>query len=215
MHMDLDTLAFAIVAIVVLTRLWFVLGTRSEDEPQQPNPFIPPTPLVPANDEPFTPRGPLPLAVLPPESLAGGLAQVKIIDPAFDEKTFLQEAREIFTAVVETYATGDMGGIATSLSPALLAHFQNAADARKAAGQKAQSHVAAIKDAEAVAARAEATQAFVTVKFVSDQENILRDSGGTIIGGAVSKTEEITDTWVFTRDTQTPDSKWVLVETRG
>jgi predicted lipid-binding transport protein (Tim44 family) len=152
---------------------------------------------------------------LPPDSLAGGLAQVTGIDKSFDEKQFLKDASTVFTAVVETYATGSLGGIADKLSPALLAHFQKAADARKAAGQSAQSRVARMKDAEVIAARTDGTQALITVKFTSDQENILRDARSTIVGGEEGKTEEVTDLWTFARDTATPDAKWVVVETRG
>jgi len=34
------------------------------------------------------------------------------------------------------------------------------------------------------------TQAIVTVRFVSDQENVLRDAGGKVVGGAEGKVEE-------------------------
>jgi predicted lipid-binding transport protein (Tim44 family) len=154
-------------------------------------------------------------AGLPPASLAGGLAQVQAIDKSFNEKQFLINAKGNFTSIVETYATGDMTSISSLLSPALLDHFQKAADARKAAGQNAQSQVLRIKDAEVTAARAEGLQAFITVKFVSDQENIVRDQSGTIIGGVQGKAEEVTDIWVFANDTAKPDTKWIVVETRG
>jgi len=64
-------------------------------------------------------------------------------------------------------------------------------------------------------ARAEAKQAFVTVKFLSLQESILRDTQGAIIAGEEGKLVQATDTWTFTRDTQVTGSKWVVIETRG
>jgi predicted lipid-binding transport protein (Tim44 family) len=216
MQIDLTTVIFAVIAVVLLARLWSVFGSRNEDEPQRPNPFIPQTPpvvTVPPEEAPALPR--MPPVLLPPNSVAGGLAQIKTIDPAFDEKKFLQQARQIFTSVVETYASGAMAGIALMLSPQLLAHFQKSVDARIGSGQTAQSRVEAIKDADTVAARAEGSTGFITVKFISMQENILRNAQGNVIGGAVGKTEEVTDIWVFSRDTATADSPWIVVETRG
>ncbi|MDR3448807.1 MAG: Tim44/TimA family putative adaptor protein [Alphaproteobacteria bacterium] len=215
MHIPIDILLYALIAVILLARLWVLFGTRNSDEPQRPNPFIPPpAPEMKRAAEDFTPP-PMAKALPPPASLEGGLVQVKTIDKDFSEKRFLADAREIFTAIVETYATGNLSGIADKMSPALLAHFQASADARKANNQTAQSRIDKIKDADAIAARAEGTQAFVTVKFVSDQENILRDSGGRVIGGSEGKTEEVTDIWTFSRDTSVPDSKWIVVETRG
>jgi predicted lipid-binding transport protein (Tim44 family) len=222
MQVDLDILVYAVIAALLLGRLWAVLGTRNDDDPQRPNPFTPQPPKPPppqTADDPFALPPPtasrMPAAALPPASLAGGLAQVKAADPLFDEKPFLQKARDAFTAVVAAYAEGNLTSVATFLSPALLAHFQQAADARISEGQTAQSRIARIKETEAVAARAEGKQVFVTVRFVTDQENILRDRSGAVIGGVIGKTEEVVDVWVFTRDAQTPDAPWVVVETRG
>ena len=212
MNIDIDILVYAIIAAVLLGRLWAVLGSRHEDEPQRPNPYVP-TPPASAEQKNVAPvRFSV---VLPPASLEGGLAQVKAVDPAFDEKAFLQEARVAFTAIVTGYAAGTMAVLSSYLSSARLAQFGQAAEARRAEGQTAQSRIIRIRDAEVTAAHSQETQAFITVRFVSDQENILRDSHGTIIGGAEGKIEEVTDIWVFSRDTKSPNTKWAVVETRG
>jgi len=210
MHVDIDILVYAVIAALILGRLWAVLGTRHDDEPRRAKPA--------ADDASFAApqissrMQPVPL---PPASLAGGLAQIKAIDPAFDEKQFLQIVRDIFSVVVGAYAAGKLNSVSEFLSPLLQSHFQISVDARTAAGQTAQSRVSRIKEAEVIGARAEDKQAFVTVKFVSDQENVLRDARGTIIGGHEGQTEEVTDIWTFARDTKTVDAKWVVVETRG
>jgi predicted lipid-binding transport protein (Tim44 family) len=218
MQVDIDILVYAVIAALLLGRLWAVLGTRNEDDPQRPNPFEPPSGLRPGReDEPpqtnvvsrMMPPPP------PPRSLAGGLAQVSAADSSFEEKQFLQESRDIFTSIVGAYAAGNLAVVSEFLSPTILGHFQRAVDARTAAGQKAQTTISQIKETEVVAARAEDKKAFVTVRFVSDQENILRDASGTIIGGAEKKYEEVTDIWTFARDTQAPGAKWVVVETKG
>ena len=221
MHIDIDILVYVLIAAVLVGRLWAVLGSRSDDEPRRPNPFVPP----PADPSKSVPSGVAPDGtpmvrpslqfVVPPASLEGGLAQVKIVDPSFEEKPFLQEARTAFTAIVTGYASGDMDSLVPYLSPALLEQFRQAAETRRAAGQTAQSCIIRIKEADPIAAHSAEAQVFIIVKFTSDQENILRDKSGTIIGGTEGKIEEVADVWVFSRDTKTPEAKWVVVETRG
>lgn len=226
MQVGLDILVYAVVAAIFLGRLWAVLGTRNEDEPQRPNPFAPPA-APPAS--PLTPRAVpeasakpeaeatvrLPPPVYAPNSVSGGLAQIASVDPAFDEKAFLREAEDIFSTVVGAYAAGRLSSVAEFLSPDLMAHFQQAVSARQAAGQTAQTRIARIKDADVVAARAEGAHVFVAVRFVSDQENILRDAKGAILGGEEGVYAEVTDIWTFTRETPKPGARWVVVETRA
>jgi predicted lipid-binding transport protein (Tim44 family) len=217
MQVDIDIVVYAVIAALILGRLWAVLGTRNDNDPQRPNPFMPPLNLPQKNDAPAAQQGIMSRfqSAPPPKSLAGGLAQVKAADSSFEEKQFLQESRDIFSSVVGAYAAGHLSVVTEFLSPALLEHFQRAIDARAVAGQTAQTRIARIKDTEVTAARAEDKQAFVTVRFVSDQENILRDAGGAVIGGAEGKVEEVTDTWTFAKDTQASGAKWIVVETKG
>jgi predicted lipid-binding transport protein (Tim44 family) len=217
MHVDLDILVYAVIAALILGRLWASFGSRNEDETQRPNPFAPrpQTPPDATFTAPSQALARMQPSLPPPASLAGGLALVTAAIPSFDEKQFLQIARDIFTTVVTAYASGSMNSLSGLVSPALIAQFQQAANARTTAGQSAQTRVARIKDAEVTAARTESKQALITVTFVSEQENILRDASGTIIGGKEGALEEVTDIWTFARDTQTPDTKWSVVETRG
>ncbi len=216
LNIPLDIIVYAVIAVLLLGRLWFVLGTRNDSDTQRPNPFTPQPTQAPSQVTPSSNVIPLrPSFILPPASLAGGLAQVAAIDPNFQEKLFLQKARDIFTVVVAAYAANNMASINEFLSPDLAAHFQKMADARASQGQSAQSRVASIQDAEVIAARSEAEQAYVTVQFISHQENILRDASGTIIGGTEGQLEQVTDIWVFSRNAQMPDGKWIVVETRG
>ncbi len=220
MQVDIDILVYAVIAALLLGRLWAVLGTRNDSDPQRPNPFLPPPDAQPAEEKEKHPAKQNLVARLqppgpPPHSLAGGLAQVAAVDSLFDEKAFLREAQDIFSAVVSAYAAGNLVVVADFLSPDLMSSFQRAVDARTEAGQTAQTRIARIKEAEVVAARAEGKEAFVTVRFVSDQENILRDAQGAIMGGEEGKFEEVTDIWTFARDTQEPAARWIVVETRG
>ena len=55
----------------------------------------------------------------------------------------------------------------------------------------------------------------VTVKFTSEQIDIVKDSEGRIIAGDPGETIEIVDIWTFARDTRSRDPNWQLVATRS
>lgn len=213
--MDITTLIFAIVAVVLLARLWSVFGRRNGTDDTPSNPFAMPEPKDAPPEDLKAIRTPAMLLGAPPTSLAGGLESIKTLDPAFDEKAFLQNARATFTMIVEDFAKGDLSRSRNLLGPNVLPHFENAIEARQKAGQSMENRVLRIKDAEVTAAHAEGTRMDITVRFMSEQENILSDSSGRVIGGGEGRVEEIADLWTFARDSQSANANWVLSETRS
>jgi predicted lipid-binding transport protein (Tim44 family) len=226
----MDTIIYAVVAIIVFSRLWATFGRRNEEDGDRPNPFIKPPDATSNESEKILKdiksqigtadkTGDLPPMLRPlraaPDSLAGGLEQIKTLDPSFDEKQFLQGARAAFSMVIEGFFKGDLTGCEKILSAAVRAHFQNAIELRRSAGQTVDHKLERLKDVETSAARVEVKRAFITVRYVSEQMNALSDSTGTVISGEKGKLEEITDLWTFARDTSSSDPNWLLVETHS
>jgi predicted lipid-binding transport protein (Tim44 family) len=237
----LDILIFALIAVVVFARLWVVFGRRNEEDRQQPNPFATPAPptagppdklaeklqdsgkeasktdgIIAARKLPDTavpPRALLPMGSAP-ASLAGGLERVKAADPSFDERAFLRTCRTNFTAIVSAFAKGDLSDVKKYLAPSIEAHFQKAIDARRAANETLESHIEVIRDCETTAAKVEDGRTIVTVRFVSDQENILKDSAGKILSGEAGTVEEITDLWTLSHELRSSSPDWLLIETK-
>lgn len=221
--MDYDIIIYAIVAILIAARLWSVLGQRNSEDRERPNPFVAPPPATPDTTS-ANPAGNQPLAEIPlllrpmqhaPDSLAGGLAQIKVANPTFDEKQFLQGARTAFSLILGDFAKGDLSESTRLLGPTVLPHFRTAIEARSKAGQTMEHKLIRIREAECIAAKIENDQSTITVHFVSEQESILRDATGQIVEGSERKTEEITDLWTFARDNKSPDPNWILVETKS
>jgi len=213
----LDIIIYAAIAVLLLARLWAVFGRRNDEDTERPNPFV--APPASENDEvmvrPRAKDAPAALSVpqnAAPASLAGGLEQVARLDPNFDEKKFLQNARAIFTAVVSGFSGGDLAPCRRMLGAGVLPHFEAAIAARAKAGEKLAGRITRIRDAEVTAARVEGSRAVLAVRFLSEQENVLSDAAGKIISGAPGKSEEIADQWVFARDTKGGD--WQVIETR-
>lgn len=216
--MDYDIIFYAVIAVLILVRLWSVLGQRNSEDRERPNPFAEP-PVMPDAAAVASPRPEAPLLLQPqqpaPTSLAGGLAEIHKADPAFDEKQFLQGARAAFTLIINDFTKGDLAESTRLLAPAVLAQFRDALEARHTAGHVMEHKLVSIREAECAGAKLENGHASITVRFVSTQESILRDIQGHIVEGQIGQTEEITDLWTFARATTSTDPNWILVETRS
>jgi predicted lipid-binding transport protein (Tim44 family) len=215
--MHIDILIYAVVALVLLSRLWSMFGQKDDgDGPpvNRPNPFATKenTPIAINGASAVEP--PILRVAAAPESLAGGIEQIRKLDGSFDEKKFLQGARAAFTMIVEEFGRGDLARSATLLGGQVLSNFQAAITERRNQGHVLESKVARIRDADVMAVKMEASTAFLTVRFISEQENILRDQMGKVVTGQLGALEEITDLWIFSRDLKSTDPNWRLVETR-
>ncbi|MGB4101863.1 MAG: Tim44/TimA family putative adaptor protein [Alphaproteobacteria bacterium] len=220
-----DIVFFAIVAVVLILRLRAVLGRRNEDEPQRPNPFgIPPSGredddadfvVSPKTADPEINNQPrsLPPPILAPESLAGSLEQLHRLDPGFDEKLFLKNARAAFAMIVAAFAKGDLVSLKNLLGPEVYATFAKAVEKRQAAGQRLETTIVAIKDAEVQRAKMVGDIAHLTVRFVSHQANATYDQANQLVDGNPHGREEIEDVWTFARNVTQRDPSWHLVET--
>ncbi|MGH6920335.1 MAG: Tim44/TimA family putative adaptor protein, partial [Geminicoccaceae bacterium] len=72
----------------------------------------------------------------------------------------------------------------------------------------------AIENAEVVDAGVQSDLARVSVRFTSEQVNVVRDVDGKEIEGDPASAQEVVDIWTFERDTRSRDPNWTLVETR-
>lgn len=218
----IEIVIFAMIAAFLVYRLRSVLGRRTGEERQRPNPYTPP-PARPAqngqdNVVPLPERGRTDAAASAdagePQSLAASLAQIRSSDPGFDEKTFLQGASAAFAMVVDAFAKADTATLRPLLSDDVYDNFANAIRERQAANETLETRIDRIRDADVVEARLDGRTAFVTVKFVSDQMNVTRDSNGAVVDGDADKVVEVTDIWTFARNVRSRDPNWLLVETR-
>lgn len=214
-----DIILFAMVAAFLVLRLRSVLGRRTGNERRR-DLYVrgQPTPndqlgnkIVTLNPRP-TPA-PLVAGAPPPNTVAGGIAQITAADPGFDVSAFLDGARFAFELIVGAFAKGDKAALRPLLSDDTYRSFAAAVDEREAASETLETRVSKIKDIDIVEADAEGPWARVTVKLVSDQINVLRAHDGSVVDGDPQNLIEKTDFWTFARDTRSNDPNWLLVAT--
>ena len=206
----LDIIFFAMVAGFLILRLRSVLGRRTGDEnperwrSQKPGQATPPAPL-PDNVTRFPDRAAAAEApATPPEpgSVAAGIAGIRQADPDFDPAIFVQGARGAFEMIVQAFAQGDAAALRPLLADGVNQSFVAAIRDRQSRGHVLSTTLIGIGSSDIVDARLEGADAFVTIRFVSEQVNATRDAAGNVVEGDPNRVETVTDIWTFTRNTR-------------
>ena len=151
----------------------------------------------------------------PEDALSATLAQIQVADPQFDANIFAEGARSAFEMIVDSYAKGDQDTLKALLSDDVYHNFASAINERDAKNETLESTLAGIRSATVIDASFENRTAAITVKFVTEQINITRDSEDRIVGGEPGTVGNVTDIWTFSRDTRSRNPNWTLVATEA
>lgn len=215
----IEIVIFAMIAAFLVYRLRSVLGRRTGEEQQRPNPFTAragqPDNVIPLPNR-DRPRPDDAVVSDEPLSLAGSLDQIKAVDSSFDEKHFLDGAKAAFQMIVESFARGESATLRPLLADDVFASFDRVIRDRQSRGETDDTRVERVREAEVVEARLDQGRyAVVTVRLVSDQINVLRGRDGAVIEGDPKAVVEANDVWTFARDTQSRSPNWALSEIRA
>ena len=145
--------------------------------------------------------------------LKAGLEQIRRADHEFSPRRFAQGAQAAFEMIVDAFAKGDTATLRPLLGDDVYDEFAAAIRDRMAEGHVQETTIVALDAAEIITAEMRASTARVTVKFVSQQINVVRDKEGEEVGGDPSLIERVTDIWTFARNTRSSDPNWALIET--
>jgi predicted lipid-binding transport protein (Tim44 family) len=220
----MDILLFAAVAIFLVLRLRSILGRRTGAEDAERWKRQPPEPYAVKRAEQVQDNvTPFPGAARPAEApakismtdpaLQAGLDDIRRADPDFLPDEFVQGARGAFEMILMSYAQGDTQTLKPLLAPEVYEGFAGAIKARQAAKQTLETTLVGIRSADIVGLRMAGRMAEVTVKFVTEQVNVLRDADGKPVDGEAASVQKLTDLWTFSRDTRNRDPNWLLIRT--
>lgn len=231
--MDIYTIIFLGIAIVVLLRLRSVLGRRTGSERPPFDPYSRSTSDAPTGDKvvtlppraasrPVEPPAPAPVAVeeirkIAPDNpvLADGLAAIAAADRSFDPTGFVAGARRAYEMIVTAFAEGDRKQLKQLLSREVYDGFVAAISARESRGEKVEFNFVGIDKAEIVEADMRGSTAHVTLRFASKLVSATRDAAGTVIDGDPVHVSDVNDIWTFAREVSSRDPNWKLVATES
>ena len=228
-----DIILIGLVAVFLILRLRAVLGKRTGNErPPARDPFTPPAgqpriggdagasgndnvvPMpAPRTSSPTSGPGGIRATVLPTAS--AGVASIRAADPSFDALGFAAGARSAFTTIVEAFAKGEMQPLKPLLDGPTFASFEAAIRGRNERREKAETTLIGFEASDIAAAEMQGSQAQVTVRFVTEQINVVRNAEGQVADGNPNEVQKVIDLWTFRRDTKSSDPNWVLVKTES
>jgi predicted lipid-binding transport protein (Tim44 family) len=218
----LDILLLAMVAGIILFRLYTVLGRRTGNErpPRetyglergQPSPK--PGDNVVALPDRSAQRAEAAIEK-PSDPVARGLLDIKLADSHFDAADFLAGARQAYEMIVTAFASGDLATLKPLLSADVYAAFEQGVRARQARQEKTDFTFVGFKSAKVADAALKGRNAEIGITFVSQHISVTRNSAGAVVDGDERAVRDVTDHWTFSRDTRSSDPNWTLIGTSG
>lgn len=212
-------LIFAGIAVFVFFRLFSVLGQKTGHERQGPPLIRQPEDTADDDKVVALPRRD---DVPEPEPdwgsdgpVAAGLTQIRLADREFDRDTFLAGARSAFEMIIEAFHKGDLEPVRAFLADDVYRSFAGAVAERAAATETTETELIAVNGCEVTEAGMDGRIARVTVRFESEQTEVVKDAEGRIVAGDLTHPLDVVDLWTFARDTRSRDPNWQLVATRS
>ncbi|HSM95692.1 MAG TPA: Tim44/TimA family putative adaptor protein [Rhizomicrobium sp.] len=211
----LEILLLAMVAGVILFRLYTVLGRRTGHEPRQ-EPSRVSAPAEQAADKPAI--GALPAARtadLPADPVARGLMEIKLADRSFDQEHFLTGARHAYELILTAFSANDRAALKPLLSDEVYAAFDAAMRGREERKEKVSFTFVGFKDSKIVEATLNGKTADIAVAFTAQFISATTDANDAVVDGDPKSVREVTDIWAFARNVRASDPNWTLVHTSG
>ena len=187
----IDIILLAMIAGFIFLRLRGILGKRSGFEGKAPSQLK--EVLKTVNQE-----------------------QIKKINEKFDDKAqkeFLNGAKIAYETVITDFSDND-NKITTSrplLNNQIYDQFNQALKERSSRGHFAEITFIGVNSAIIKEHKKIGNILNVTVDFIAEVITCIRDKDKKIVSGDPEKIKKIYDTWVFSRDTTSPNPNWQLV----
>lgn len=237
-EIDVFTLLFLVLAVVIFLKLRSVLGRKTGDEQRRLDRYsssengaarngpaggkVVSLPRreeaavgVKAEETSFAKQEEKIRKFASNSKVADGLVAIYRADRNFSPEEFLQGAKTAYEMTVSAFAEGNRKLLKGLLSRDVYDGFAAAISEREARGEKIDQNFVGISKAEILEAGLKKNTAEVTVKFVSELISATLDRAGNVISGDPNSLSEVTDVWTFARETNSRDPNWKLIATQA
>lgn len=195
----IDLIFFAGLAIFLGYRLWNLLGTHDADRPLKKQ----------TKDDSLSVT-----RTRPPSSSQRAAPQDTSSEDEKKEAHFLTGARGAFYKIVEAYANEDLQTLRHLVKGPLLDTFEDAITKRKKAKKTLEVDIGSTPTAQILEKWEERGDAYITVRFVSQQSLLTKNASGKILEGDPDRYSEVTDIWTFSRPLRSLKPNWFLIATQ-
>lgn len=137
-------------------------------------------------------------------------SEKKIVPNGWDEKAFIVGAKFAFQKILSAFANCDLKTLKNSLSSDVYEIFERDILSRKAKKQKMDFSLICFDSADVVKKSEKNDE--ITVRFTTEQINLLKDEKGEVIEGDKMSISTMTDTWVFKKIGK---DAWIITATES
>lgn len=213
---SIDILILAAVSIFIIYKLYSTLGfSNDEDQNVVKNTIIENSLKIVSgadtktNEETSLNKIPL------PNNVRAVFDQFYKYLPNFNEEIFLKNAEKAFEVIIEAYSNQDLNLLKTLLVDNVFDEFKNDITIRKDKNEILNKTLLSVVSTEIIFAELVGSEAFVRIKFTSQQINLIKDLRGNIIEGSPSQIDHAVDIWSFAKDLTIKDPVWRLSDTEA
>jgi len=146
-------------------------------------------------------------------SIAEGLAQIRLSDPGFNDKYFLEVASDVFFKVQAGWMHREIDSYRHLLGTQLASEYEGHFARMKAQGQINKLESIAIRKVEITAAGSDNGEDFVTVLFTANLlDYTVDEKTGALIEGSMTEPVKFAENWTWARPVRTENWKLEGVE---
>jgi predicted lipid-binding transport protein (Tim44 family) len=207
-----------ILPLLLLGVVGFFLYKRFANRPTAPSgPGYQPPPMDSRFQSSGSTFGTSQTPAVPPirdtDPLQAGLAEIRMTDPNFDEKYFLEVASDVFFKIQAGWMRRDLSSYGQLLGDRLAAEY-----AQEFARMKEQGHISklesiAVRKVEIVAAGSENGEDFVTVQFTANLlDYTVDEKTGALVSGSMTEPVKFVEKWTWARPVRTEEWKLEGIE---
>lgn len=133
---------------------------------------------------------------------------------SFNEEDFLMGAKMAFHAVVDAFACGNKEALKPLLSKKVYDAFVSDIEERQKKEEKMEFSLIAIDSSKVLQKSSEQQPTTVTVEFISEQMNVLKNKEGVVLEGDPILITKVLDIWTFEKEPK-GRSNWVVTATKS
>ena len=136
----------------------------------------------------------------------------------FDEnakKEFVKGAKIAYETIITNFANGKLNDIKSLLDKNVYIQFEEAIKSRDEKKFSSETTFIGINSAEVKGHQQNKNMLEVTVEFVSEIISCVKDKDNKVVSGDPEKIKKVLDTWKFSKDSQSSNPNWLLIDTQA
>ncbi|KJV69200.1 Tim44/TimA family putative adaptor protein [Candidatus Neoehrlichia procyonis] len=135
---------------------------------------------------------------------------IKKKNKEFTLQNFMDGAAAAFELIIKAYNQENSDVLSTLLDSNLYNIFTQEIQNRKNLGNVHEDVIISVISQKIVDINLIHNTAYIAVKFITEQINLIKDINGNIISGSTSKINKVEDIWQFKKDITSLSTKWYL-----